>query len=168
MGWLYHSPDIVGKPIQKRAHTQLVGEHSATVISARWATKKKHRQWMNGRTFSKNPRKQGKSHHQTEVLPLSWRSWGLGPPFFHFIGLLGPLLWNPRSNTETIFGVNRSSVDTINLLSCARLYSMISSSTSWALQNTAFSVTMSVTLFQGCSSVKNIFLNQFCLVMFSK
>ena len=35
---LRHCPGIVWEPIRKRAHTQLVMEHSATVVSARWAT----------------------------------------------------------------------------------------------------------------------------------
>ena len=69
------------------AHTQLVREHLATVVSARWATvnwswhkernpraranlhlkqkqNKTHRWGMNSRTFSPNPPKRGKSHHQ--------------------------------------------------------------------------------------------------------
>ena len=70
---------------QERTHTQLVREHSATVVSARRATvdrswrkewnqcaranfrvkEKKRRQGMNGRTVSQNPRKQGKSHNKT-------------------------------------------------------------------------------------------------------
>ena len=36
-GWLCHCSGIVWKPIWKRAHTKLVREHSATVVSARWA-----------------------------------------------------------------------------------------------------------------------------------
>ena len=38
MGWLCHYPGIVWKPIQKWALTQLDREHSATVVSACWAT----------------------------------------------------------------------------------------------------------------------------------
>ena len=69
---------------QERAHMQLVMEHSATVVSARWATvdwscskelisvrelsprkkkerkKEKRRRGMNRRTFSQKPRKRGK------------------------------------------------------------------------------------------------------------
>ena len=38
VGWLCCCPGIVWEPIMKRAHAQLIREHSATVISARWAT----------------------------------------------------------------------------------------------------------------------------------
>ena len=38
VGWLCHRPSIVWELIKKRAHTQLVREHSATAVSARWAT----------------------------------------------------------------------------------------------------------------------------------
>ena len=38
VGWLCRCPDIVWELIKKRAHTQLVKEHSVTVVSARWAT----------------------------------------------------------------------------------------------------------------------------------
>ena len=37
MGWLCRCAGTVWKPIWKRAHTQLVREHSPTVILARWA-----------------------------------------------------------------------------------------------------------------------------------
>ena len=37
-GWLCRRPGIVWEPIRKRAHTQLVREHAATVVSARWTT----------------------------------------------------------------------------------------------------------------------------------
>ena len=70
------------QPIRKRAHTQLVREHSVTVVSL-WTDpglksgisvrklistykkkkKKKRRQGMNFRTFSQNPRRRGKSPH---------------------------------------------------------------------------------------------------------
>ena len=38
VGWLCRCPGIAWEAIRKRAHTQLVREHSATVISACWAT----------------------------------------------------------------------------------------------------------------------------------
>ena len=38
VGWLNHCQGIVWKLIWKQAHTQLVREHSATVVSAHWAT----------------------------------------------------------------------------------------------------------------------------------
>ena len=38
VGRLYRRPGIVWAPIRKRAHTQLVREHTATIVSARWAT----------------------------------------------------------------------------------------------------------------------------------
>ena len=71
-------------PVRKRAHTQFVSENLVTVVSARWASvdwswpnewnkcvrelistlkKKKRRLGMNCRTFSRNPRKRGKSYH---------------------------------------------------------------------------------------------------------
>ena len=94
VGWLYCCPGIVWEPIQKRANMQLVREHSATVVSARWATmdlswhkewnwyawtnlhlkkkeEKKCRRGMNGRTFSPNPCKRGKSHH-LKSMPACW------------------------------------------------------------------------------------------------
>ena len=37
-GLICRCPGLVWKPIRKRAHTQLVMENSATVVSARWAT----------------------------------------------------------------------------------------------------------------------------------
>ena len=82
-GWLSCCPGIVWEPIQKRAHTQIVSEHSATVVSARWDSvdwswhkkrnycawanlqlkKKKKKsaggEWMNDRTFFQIPRKRG-------------------------------------------------------------------------------------------------------------
>ena len=36
LGWLCRCPGIVWEPIRKQAHTQLVREHSVTVVSARW------------------------------------------------------------------------------------------------------------------------------------
>ena len=83
MSWLCRCQGIVWEPMRTRAQTQLVREHSVTVVSAYWATvdwswhksgisvreliltlKKKHRGWgMNCRTFSKNFRTRGKSHH---------------------------------------------------------------------------------------------------------
>ena len=76
MGWLCRCPGLVWEPIRKRAHTQLVIQHSVIVISASWADvdwswpksplkkKKKKKRWreMNGWTFSQNYRKRGKSH----------------------------------------------------------------------------------------------------------
>ena len=38
VGWLCRCLGRVWEPIGKRAHTQLVREHSATVVLARWAT----------------------------------------------------------------------------------------------------------------------------------
>ena len=38
VSWLCHCPGIVWELIRKQAHTQLVRAHSATVVSARWAT----------------------------------------------------------------------------------------------------------------------------------
>ena len=38
MGWLCCCAGIVWRPIRNRADMQLIREHSATVISARWAT----------------------------------------------------------------------------------------------------------------------------------
>ena len=38
VGWQCRCPGIVWEAIRKRAHMQLVGEHSVTVVSARWAT----------------------------------------------------------------------------------------------------------------------------------
>ena len=92
MGWLCRCPGIVWEPIRKWAHTQLVREHSATVISARWATvdwswhksgisvrelistkkkkrerdrgEKKLKRGINGRTFSQNSRKAKKKPPQ--------------------------------------------------------------------------------------------------------
>ena len=86
-------PDIVREPIRIQAHRHLVREHSATVVSARWATvnrswrkewnqcaradlhykkkkrkkkkEKRHRQGMNDRTFSQSPRKRGESYHHS-------------------------------------------------------------------------------------------------------
>ena len=37
VGWLCCCAGIVWEPIRKRAHTQLIREHSATVVSAHWA-----------------------------------------------------------------------------------------------------------------------------------
>ena len=37
MGWLCRCPGIVLESIQKQAHTELVGKHSVTAISASWA-----------------------------------------------------------------------------------------------------------------------------------
>ena len=37
-GWLCHCPGIVWEPIRKRAHMQLIREHSVIVVSACWAT----------------------------------------------------------------------------------------------------------------------------------
>ena len=37
-GWLFRCPGIVWEPIRKLAQTQLVTEHSTTVVSVRWAT----------------------------------------------------------------------------------------------------------------------------------
>ena len=37
VGWLCRCEGIVWEPTKKRAHTQLVREHSVTVVSARWA-----------------------------------------------------------------------------------------------------------------------------------
>ena len=47
MGWLCRWPGIAWEPIRKRAHTQLVREHSATVVSARWVTVERswHKEW---------------------------------------------------------------------------------------------------------------------------
>ena len=76
-------PGIVWDPIRKRAHTQLVREHSSQLAEPLWtdpglksgisvheliSTKKKKKgkrrtQEMNRRTFSQNPRTRGKSHH---------------------------------------------------------------------------------------------------------
>ena len=36
VGWLPRCPDIDWKPIRKRAHTQLVWKHSATVVTVDW------------------------------------------------------------------------------------------------------------------------------------
>ena len=78
--------DRVWEAIRKRAHTQLVREHSVTVVSARWATrdwswpfrvesvcaswsplqkkkKKKRRRGKNCQTFAPKPRTRGKCHH---------------------------------------------------------------------------------------------------------
>ena len=92
VGWLCRCSDIVWEAIRKRAHTQLVREHSVTVVSARWATvdwsltkernlyaranhhlkkKKKRRRGMNCRTFSQNPLTREKWHHHHQ-----------NPPFF--------------------------------------------------------------------------------------
>ena len=79
-------PSIMWEPIRKRAHTQLVRDHSVTVGSARWATvdwswpkernlcaranfhftkkKKKRSREMNCRSFSQHPGTRGRSHHQ--------------------------------------------------------------------------------------------------------
>ena len=38
MRWLCRCAGIVWEPTQKRVHPQIVREHSATVVSARWAT----------------------------------------------------------------------------------------------------------------------------------
>ena len=38
VGWLCHCPGIVWESIRKRAHTQLIREHSVTVVSTCWAT----------------------------------------------------------------------------------------------------------------------------------
>ena len=38
VSWQLRCPGIVWEPIWKRAHMQLVREHSTTVVSARWAT----------------------------------------------------------------------------------------------------------------------------------
>ena len=83
------------KPIQKRAHAQLVREHLATVISVHLAivdlswheewnqcaqanlrlkqTNKqtKNRRWgMNGQTVSQNSRKRGKAHHHHQSINI--------------------------------------------------------------------------------------------------
>ena len=84
--------------IWKWAHMQLVREHSATIVSAcsatvdwSWPTEwnwcaqanlnfffllfLKCRQGMNGWTFSQNPPKQGKCHHQSvhELIQKNWK-----------------------------------------------------------------------------------------------
>ena len=84
---------ILWEPIRKRAHTQLVREHSVTVVSARsplWIDpglkseisarplistlkkkkkkKKKRIRGMNCRTFSQNPRTRGKATTTTKLL----------------------------------------------------------------------------------------------------
>ena len=93
VGWLSRCPGIMWESIRKRAHTWLVRERSATVVSAHWAIvdwfwlkewnkcgranlhlkkKKKKRRWgMNFRTFSQNPHTRGKSHHYYHK--SSWR-----------------------------------------------------------------------------------------------
>ena len=38
MAWICRCPGIVWEPIRKQAHTQLFREHSATVVSALWAS----------------------------------------------------------------------------------------------------------------------------------
>ena len=51
VGWLCRCPGIVWEPLKKnkkkRAHTQLVREHSITVVSARWVTMdwSWHKEW---------------------------------------------------------------------------------------------------------------------------
>ena len=88
VNWLCHCPGIVLEPIRKQAHTQLVREHSTTVVSAWWATvdwswskewnwcaranlhfkpPKKCKYGMNGWTLSPNPSKWGKSHHHHQA-----------------------------------------------------------------------------------------------------
>ena len=81
VGWPCRCPDIVWEPIRKRAHTQLVREHSATssqLAEPLWtdtglksgisvheliSTWKKRRRGLTGRTLSPNSRKRVKSHH---------------------------------------------------------------------------------------------------------
>ena len=92
------SPGIVWEPIRKRAHKQLVREHSVTVVSARWATVdwswhnewnskkkkekkrkkkerkkeiKKRRRGINCWTLSQNSRTRGKSHHRQSHPPIN-------------------------------------------------------------------------------------------------
>ena len=110
VGWPRRCLCIVWEPIRKRAHTQLVRELSVTVVSAFWATmewswpkewnysgranlhfkKKKCRRGMNGRTFSRNPRKRRKSHDPSPP-PLSVRlSLSTAPhcgPCYHYCSL---------------------------------------------------------------------------------
>ena len=91
VGWLSRCPGKAWGPIRKRAHMQLVLEHSATVISAflaivdwswpkewnkcarvnlHFKEKKECRRGMNDQAFSKYPRNLGKSHHHCL---LHWR-----------------------------------------------------------------------------------------------
>ena len=101
VGWLCRCPGIVWEPIRKRAHTQLVREHSGTVVSARWATvdwpwpkewslcaranlhfkkekeKKRRRRGLICRTFSQNPCTRGKLHHTINIIQLYTKEWCL-------------------------------------------------------------------------------------------
>ena len=90
----------VGSYQGKRTHTQLVRKHSATVVSAHWATmnwawslkksgtgvrelisthkkkkKKKRRQGMNRQAFPPNPCKRGKCYHHHHVKHTFWSVW---------------------------------------------------------------------------------------------
>ena len=111
-------PDVVREPIRKRAHTQLVREHSAIVVSARRATvdwswhkewnwcaranlhfkkkKKKCRRGMNGRPFSQNPHKRGKSHHVSYLQEREFCSTKAGKPLLQHpnVYVTGP--WAPK------------------------------------------------------------------------